>query len=87
MTVIDFLFKSISDYDPDHDPLARQDDREEHDLGRHVTKCALRYGDLKKSHVEITQQMQSTQKLLVGLIIFLVATKVIDVSLWTGLLK
>lgn len=87
MSISDILFKNISDYDPDHDPLAREDEREESDLGRHVTKCALRYGDLKRSHVEITQQMQSTQKLLVGLILFLVATKVIDVSLWTGLIK
>ena len=85
--MLDVLFKSIEDYNPDHDPLARQDDREEHDLGRHVTKCALRYGDLKRSHVEITQQMQSTQMLLIGLILFLVSTKVIDISLWTGFFK
>lgn len=87
MSLADFLFKPISDYDAEQDPLARQDEREEHELDRHVTKCALRYGDLKRSHVEIRQQMQATQKLLVYLIIFLVATKVIDVSLWTGLIK
>lgn len=87
MSLLDVLFKSISDYDADNDPLARPDEREAKDLPLHVRQCARRFGDLKSSHVAIAQQLQSTQKLLIILIILLVANKAIDISFFTGLLS
>ncbi len=87
MSLLDVLFKNIPDYDADNDPLATPDEREVKDLPLHVRQCARRFGDLKQSHVAMAQQLQSTQKLLIVLIVLLLANKAIDISFFTGLLS
>jgi len=87
MSLIEVLFKRVPDYDADNDPLANPDEREAKDLPLHVRQCARRFSDLKRGHVQIDQQLQSTQKLLIVLIGLLVANKVIDISFFTGLLS
>jgi hypothetical protein len=87
MSLLDVLFKNIPDYDADNDPLATPDEREVKDLPLHVRQCARRFGDLKQSQVATAQQLQSTQKLLVIVIVLLLANKVIDVSSFTGWLS
>lgn len=87
MSLLDVVFKKVPDYDPDNDPLANPDEREAKDLPLHVRQCARRFSDLKRGHVQIDQQLQSTQKLLIILIMLLVANKVIDISFFTGFLS
>ena len=87
MAMLDVLFKPIRDYDADNDPLANPGEDEKHDLGLHVKLCALRYSDLKQGHVQIAQQLQTTQKLIAILIVVLLMNKAIDVSMFTGWLQ
>lgn len=87
MSLMEAIFSKAPEYDPDTDPLATPDEREGRDLPLHVRQCARRYGDLKKGHVEISAALQSTQRLLVILIVLLLANKAIDISFFTGLLS
>lgn len=87
MTLFDAFFRGTPDYDSDNDPLAKPDEREAKDLPLHVRQCARRFSDLKKGHVEIAQQLQSTQKLLMIIILVLVSSKIIDLSVITGLVS
>jgi len=86
MSMLDVVFGKAPEYNADADPLAVPDDQEVKNLPLHVRQCARRYAALKQGHVDIWVQLQSTQRILILIVVLLLANKVIDLSVITGVL-
>lgn len=86
MALMDTLFGTGPEYNPERDPLAQPDEREAKDLPFHVRQCARRYEGLMNEITKTRAQIHGTQRLLVVIILLLIANKAIDVSVLTGFL-
>jgi predicted aspartyl protease len=61
------------------------DQLEGRNLGLHVRECTRRYNDLNANIHKTAVEIYGTRRLLIIIIAILIANKVIDVSLLTGL--
>lgn len=85
MSLLDAIFGKAPEYDPEDDPLM-PDARESRDHAFHVRQDGRRHASTMQLFTTLAGQQQATQRLLIIIIALLIASKVIDVSVFTGFL-